>query len=702
VRVIPRAGRNLLWLALFLSQPALASPPILSYSTYLSGASATAIAVDKAGNGYVGLTGSIAKLDPTGAHILATYPAPNIVVNALALDSSGNLIAAGAGAPQQASVPPGGAPGGAIAAGWVAKFDATGNSIFTAFPTSVPSITAVAVDPSGNIYIAGPVNTLAGDSNAVVGKMTATGAFISYVYAYSFGGSKNDTPRAIAVDGQGNVYVAGDTLSSDFPVTSGAAQSKFGGGAAAPGYPSYGDAFLAKIDPTGSKILYATYWGGSSADVAYAIGLDAAGNAYLAGGTSSADFPVTAGAFQTRYAGPPADPTAPDPAGDAFVVKFSPSGAALWSTYWGGASADVAYALTLDSAGNVYFAGTTESFADFPKAGPAIPTCRQTGGPFVAALDPSGAKLLHSSGMAGLGYDNAYALALDSTGAVYFAGETASRVFFATPGAAQTTYAAGTRDAFAARIDFTAAGTYAACVLNGASFAAGNTTSFPLGTVAPGEIVSVFGSAIGPATPQGLQFTSAGAVSTSLAGVSVSFDGIPAPLLYVSATQINAVVPYGLAAASTQMTVSYNGQSYGPLSMPVAAAVPAIFTATQTGHGQAAVLNQDGTLNSIANPAARGSVITLFAEGAGIMNPGVPDGSVSTGPTLPVPEQPVTVVIRGVDATVQYAGAAPTFVAGLLQVNVLVPTSIDFGNLVPLMLNVGSFGSQLDVTIALK
>ena len=114
-----------------------------------------------------------------------------------------------------------------------------------------------------------------------------------------------------------------------------------------------------------------------------------AGNAYIAGGTSSRDFPVTAGAFQTQYAGPPADPTAPDPSGDAFVAKFSPSGAALWSTYWGGASADVAYTLTLDGVGNVYFAGTTESFADFPKSGSAIPTCRQTGGPFVAVLDPT-------------------------------------------------------------------------------------------------------------------------------------------------------------------------------------------------------------------------------------------------------------------------------------------------------------------------
>ena len=198
--------------------------------------------------------------------------------------------------------------------------------------------------------------------------------------------------------------------------------------------------------------------------------------------------------------------------------------------------------------------------------------------------------------MAGLGFDAAYALALDSTGAIYLAGKSASQVFFATPGAAQTVYAPGPSNAFAARIDLAATGIYAACVLNGASFGAGNTSFFPLGTVAPGEIVSIFGSALGPNIPQGLQLTSDGAVSTSLAGVSVTFDGIPAPLLYVSATQINAIVPYGLRAAATQMTVAYNGQSYGPVQLPVAAAVPAIFSATQPGHGQAAVLNQDGTL----------------------------------------------------------------------------------------------------------
>ena len=695
MRITPRAGRNLLWPALLLSHASLASPPILSYATYLPGSSAQTIAVDSSGSAYVGGNGAIVKLNPSGSQILISIPLPNGAVSGLALDASGNLIAV-VNAVQ--------ATGSASICCSVMKFDPTGKLISTFSPAMNPPI-SLALDPAGDIYLAGTIVTTKGNltgtpiSNSIVTKISPAGATL---YSYTFGGSQDDTPYAIAIDSSGNAYIAGGTLSRDFPVTPGAAQTKYAGGASAPGYGAYGDAFLAKIDPTGAKILYATYWGGSSSDLAHAVAVDPQGNAYIAGATSSADFPVTPGAFQTQYAGPLADPTAPDPAGDAFIAKFSPTGAALWSTYWGGASADAAYALTLDGGGNVYFAGTTESFSDFPRAGPGVPTCRQTGGPFVAALDPTGSKLIHSTGMSGLGYDNAYAIALDATGAVYLAGAASSQVFFATPGAAQTTYTAGSSDAFAARIDFTQSGIYAACVLNGASFGAGNTSFFPTGAVAPGEIVSIFGSGLGPAAPVGLQLTKEGTVATSIAGVGVAFGGVAAPLIYVSNSQINAILPYELPGNIAQMTVTYNGQSYGPVSMPITAAVPAIFTATGTGSGQASVLNQDGTLNSIANPAARGSVITFYACGAGYLMNGLGDGVVFGTSNLPMPGLPVNVTIRGVGATVQYAGAAPDYVSGLLQVNVVVPTSIDFGNLVPLTLTVGPFSSQLDVTIALK
>jgi uncharacterized protein (TIGR03437 family) len=664
-------GAGLLGSALLIPLAVFASPSILSYATYLNGSSANAVVIDSSGNTIVAGNGFVVKLDPTGAHILNSISLPGDVA-AAALDASGNLAIAGS---------TGSASSGT--AGFVAKLDPTGKTLF--FNALANQVAALALDPSGNIYLTGATaSTPSRGTDAFVLKFSSAGTM---VYSTTIGGSANDTGRAIAVDAQGDAYIAGDTESSDFPVTPGAAQTTFGGLVSAFGTGPFGDAFVAKFNPSGATVLFSTYWGGLEPDIAYAIVVDSTGNAYVAGVTSSSNFPVTTGAFQTAYAGPPADPAEPDPDGDAFVSKFSPLGAVVWSTYLGGSQADVAYAIALDAAGNVYIAGTTES-PDFPRSGASIPTCRDTGGPFVAELDPTGAKLLHSTGMSGLGYDNGFALAVGSAGAIYLAGETESQVFFATPGAAQTTYGvtAGSYQAFAAGINFSAqSAPYTACVLNAASFAAGNTAPFPLGTVAPGEIVSVFGSSLGSGAP------------------TVTFDGIPAPVLYAGANQINAVVPYGVGSASTQMTVQFNGQSYGPIAMPVAAAVPGIFTLDDSGHGQAAVLNQDGTLNSISNPAARGSIITFFACGAGLMTPAVADGTISplTLP-LPAPVLPVAVAIRGVTSTVLYAGAAPGYVSGLLQFNVQVPTSIDFGNLVPLMLSLGSFASQLDITIALK
>jgi len=679
VSIPGRAGR--VGSALLIPLAVFASPSILTYATYLNGPSANAIVVDSSGNTIVAGNGFVVKLDPTGAHILNSISLPGDNVAAAALDSSGNLAIAGSTGPASAGT-------AGVVLGFVRKLDPTGKTLF--FNTLATAATAVALDASGNIYVTGATASTPGrGTDAFIAKFSAAG---TPVYSTTIGGSANDAGRAIAVDAYGDAYIAGDTESSDFPVTPGAAQTKFGGLVSVVGIGSFGDAFVAKLNPSGASVIFATYWGGAAPDIAYAIAVDSTGNAYVAGATSSSDFPVTAGAFQMAYAGPAANPAEPDPDGDAFVSKFSPLGAVVWSTLWGGSQADVAYAIARDGVGNVYITGTTES-SDFPKSGNSIPACRNTGGPFVAELDPSGAKLLHATGMSGLGYDNAFALTIGPTGAIYLAGETESQVFFSTPGAAQTTYGgvSGSYQAFAAGIDFNAQlftappGTYAACVLNAASFAAGNAAPFPLGTVAPGEIVSLFGSSLGPGVPK------------------VTFDGIPAPVLYAGANQINAVVPYGVGPTATQMIVQFNGQSYGPIAMPVAAAVPGIFTLGGSGHGQAAVLNQDGTLNSISNPAARGSIITFFACGGGLMMPAVADGAISplTLP-LPAPVLPVTVAIRGVTAMVEYAGAAPGYVSGLLQVNVQVPTSIDFGNLVPLMLNLGSFASQLDITIALK
>jgi uncharacterized protein (TIGR03437 family) len=159
------------------------------------------------------------------------------------------------------------------------------------------------------------------------------------------------------------------------------------------------------------------------------------------------------------------------------------------------------------------------------------------------------------------------------------------------------------------------------CVVNGASYAGGG--------VAPGEIVSIFGKGIGPETPANLVVSAGGILSTTLSDTSVLFDGIPAPLIYVSMGQINAIVPQAVADKSTTaVEVEYRGVRSDPLTIPVAAARPGVFTIDSSGYGQGAILNQDGSLNSAANPAARGSIIVLYLTGEGLKDPASSDGAV--------------------------------------------------------------------------
>jgi uncharacterized protein (TIGR03437 family) len=214
-----------------------------------------------------------------------------------------------------------------------------------------------------------------------------------------------------------------------------------------------------------------------------------------------------------------------------------------------------------------------------------------------------------------------------------------------------------------------------AAVLNGASQSAQ-----PL---SPGEIVTIFGQNFGPPTPAGAILTSSGA-STANNGVQVFFGSTAAPLLYVSSTQINAVVPSDVTGPATALTVNYNGQSIPAGSFSVAASSPGIFTQGSTGVGEAAVLNQDNSVNTPANAATRGSVIQVYATGAG------------------VPAIPVSLTIGGVSATITYAGSAPGLVSGVLQVNAVVPEGVAPGPAIPIVLAAGTARSQTGVTIAIQ
>ena len=231
--------------------------------------------------------------------------------------------------------------------------------------------------------------------------------------------------------------------------------------------------------------------------------------------------------------------------------------------------------------------------------------------------------------------------------------------------------------------------------------AVGSAASYASDTVSPGELVTVFGMNLGPAAGVGLQLDSSGLLSTDLGATEVLFDGIPAPMIYAGSGQVSAVVPYGMSNPTTQVQVQYQGMISSPFPMSVAQAHPAIFTADSSGGGQAAALNQDGSLNSSANPAPAGSVVVLYATGAGQTSPQALDGSVTGYENLPQPVLPVTVAVGGQTAEVLYAGAAPGIVAGVMQINVRIPAGTQSGA-AQVSLAVGSQFSAQAVTVAVQ
>ncbi len=229
-----------------------------------------------------------------------------------------------------------------------------------------------------------------------------------------------------------------------------------------------------------------------------------------------------------------------------------------------------------------------------------------------------------------------------------------------------------------------------------------NGASFEPGPVAPGEIVSLFGAAIGPPTPAFLMLTNPRLVSNSLAGVRVYFDGVPAPLLYASAGQVNVVVPYSVAGeATTALQLEYLGVLTAPVTLPVAASSPGVFSIAGSGLGQGAILNSDATVNSAGHPAARGDFVSLFATGAGVTIPASFDGLVASAP-LPTPVGHVSVTIGGLPCQLSYEGAAPGLVSGVLQINAQVPAGVTPGPAVPVQIGIGTASSLPLVTVAVQ
>jgi Beta-propeller repeat/Fibronectin type III domain len=265
---------------------------------------------------------------------------------------------------------------------------------------------------------------------------------VSYAYSTYLGGSGEDDGFGIAFDSSGNAYVTGETMSTDFPRVGGVPPNTSAGGSF--------DVFVTKIAANGSSLVYSTYVGGASGagkgdDSGNAIAVDASGDAFVAGGTESTNFPTTAGSFQPAIVS--------GAIGNAFTFELNPAGSALtYSTYLGGSISDVALGVAVDSAGDVYAAGKTSS-PDFPLS--TNPLQKSAAGGFVSKLKPSGAgasDLVFSTYLGGGSQDFASAIALDSSGNTYVTGQTESSTFPTTTGAFQTTFGAGITDAFVTAI----------------------------------------------------------------------------------------------------------------------------------------------------------------------------------------------------------------------------------------------------------
>jgi uncharacterized protein (TIGR03437 family) len=228
----------------------------------------------------------------------------------------------------------------------------------------------------------------------------------------------------------------------------------------------------------------------------------------------------------------------------------------------------------------------------------------------------------------------------------------------------------------------------------------GSAASYVSGTVSPGEIVVIFGSNLGPDLLAGAALDNNGLVSKNIANTRVTFDGVAAPIVYVSANQSSVIVPYSVSGASTKMVVTYNGQSSAPVTLNVAPSLPGLFTANASGEGQGAFSNADSRPNSANNPAVKGSIITMYATGEGLTTPPSVDGKIAV-PPYTVPVLPVSVTIDSIAAELEYKGGAPAEVAGVMQVNVKIPAAAHSGN-VPVVLTVGTAKSQDSVTVAVQ
>lgn len=684
--------------------------------------------------------------------------------------------------------------------GFVTKVAADGASIVYSSLLggfAYDAVNALAVDSAGAVLVAGetrsdnfPVTEMAyqrerrGSSDAFAAKLSLDGTRLAY--ATYFGGDGPESARGIAIDRVGNAYFAGVTGSVNMPVS-------FNGAQRAPLL--LPDAFAAKFDASGSSLLYGTYIGGDAEEQANAVAIDATGAAYVAGQTSSANFPLVNDG--------PLGAEGPRGGFDGFVTRVSSGGNFLqFSTHFGGSGTDAIHAIATDARGRIWVAGTTDS-TSLPVTTGALTTAAPgaTDG-FAALLSEIAVTVSPGTVSLGARETQQFAVAVSNTsntgvrwsifpdtGTITQAGlYTAPASFTGTPSVtvsaisladgskigqatvtlvnrvtvvvepATVTLTAGRTQQFTATVSGTANaavtwtltpaigtisanGLYTApasflneaavtvratsvaetsrsatavvnlmlppplpspaITLDGITNAASFRSVVPDGGIAPGQLITIFGTNLGPAAPVTLQLDARGFVTTRLGGTRVLFDGTAGPMIVTSAGQVSAVVPYTVEGlASVAVSVEYEGRVSAQLPVPVALAAPAIFTQNASGSGAGAVIRQNGELITPASPAAPGEVLTLFATGEGATTPAGVDGKPAAAP-LPLPKLPVKVVVDGVDVEPLYAGGAPGLVAGVLQVNFVMPAG-GTGQQRRLRLRIGEKLSADTVTVAAR
>ena len=699
-------------LTLLALLPALCAPPRISYATYLGGRGgeiANAVATDADGNYYVAVQTNSPdyRLLPAGQTfggdldiVVSKFSAANVLVYATVIggsgvdtplkavvDTDGSLFLAFRTTSTNFPKPSGSTIGGGSAGTGVAKLNPAGTLTAVALLGAAPgssTTNGLTLDSNRRVWITGATPGFAGQTGSVQANVAGgTDVFVASLnnaltqitYFTYLGGPSDDAPYQIALDAAGSVYLAGESGATGFPT---------GPSKAFPG----AGIFILKLDPVANRILFASYIG---AGIPHGMVLDN-GDVWACGAyTGGTDLATTSDALQPKAGG----------SIDAFLVRVNGTDGQLrYASYLGGSGGDFANGLARDPSGNLIVYGNTTS-PNFPITADAM---RRSGGPgitpYVAVVD-GGGRLVYASYLSGSSgtFEPGLDLALDPLGNAIGIGATNTSDFPTTPGSFQPVFG-GVQDGYLIRIEFVSP----ADVTLGRT-AIQNAASFRGGAVAPGEVVIIYPANAGPQTLVTAALTADRRIATLIGGTRVLFDDTPAPMVYSVAGQMSLVVPYGVRDKSfTRVVVEYNGVKSRPTAIPVAAVAPGVFTIA-SGTGSAAMINQDGSINSPQKPADRGSVVVFFATGEGQTNPAGVDGRLNEFARLedfPRPIQAPKVTIGGQPAEILFAGGAPGFLAGLMQFNVRVPDGLTPGPEVPLAISFGNVTSQPGVTLAIR